>query len=473
MDDIFEVIKVQKRSSKRMGTEPIVPLLFRLSIPSIIAMAIQALYNVVDSIYVGRLGTDPLSALSLSFPLQMIIIAIAVGTGVGTSSLISRLLGQGKRKQASNAAEHVILISLFYSVVMALIGYFLSDRLFVIFTNDPNLINLGTQYISIILMGSVALFFPMISNNILRGEGNTFVPMLVMIIGAVINIILDPFLIYGLWIFPRLGIQGAAIATVTARLLSGIFLIIMLFSDKNELKMNLKTFKFDFNVIFEIYRVGFPAMIMQFLASFMLAGMNRILGTFNSTAIAAAGIYFRLQSFVFMPVFGLNQGYMPIVGYNYGHNNPKRMMKTIKLAGLIAFVFTTAGFILFQSIPQLLISLFNSDPELIEIGTTALKRISIAFPIIGPAIIVSTTFQAMGKGLPSLFFSFLRQIIILLPLMYLLGQWYGLSELWYAFPISEVISIIPAAIWLKITLNSVTTKMEQRKNMPEFSKDTG
>jgi len=467
------VVSVQKRSSKRMGTDPIVPLLFRLSIPSIIAMAIQALYNVVDSIYVGRLGTDPLSALSLSFPLQMIIIAIAVGTGVGTSSLISRLLGQGKREQASNAAEHVILISLFYSILMALVGYFLSDRLFVIFTEDANLIRLGTEYISIILMGSIALFFPMISNNILRGEGNTFIPMVVMVIGAVINIILDPFLIYGLWIFPRLGIQGAAIATVSARLLSGIFLVFMLFSDKNELKMDLKTFKFDFNVIIEIYRVGFPAMIMQFLASFMLAGMNKILGSFTSTAIAAAGIYFRLQSFVFMPVFGLNQGYMPIVGYNFGHNKPQRMMKTIKLAGLIAFVFTTSGFILFQTIPTQLITLFNKDPELIRIGTTALKKISIAFPIIGPAIIISTTFQAMGKGLPSLLFSFLRQIVVLLPLMYLLGQWYGLNDLWYAFPISEVISIIPAAIWLKITLNRVTTEMERRNQMPGHSIDTG
>ncbi|HKL12940.1 MAG TPA: MATE family efflux transporter, partial [Halanaerobiales bacterium] len=356
---------------------------------------------------------------------------------------------------------------------MALVGYFLSDRLFVIFTEDANLIRLGTEYISIILMGSIALFFPMISNNILRGEGNTFIPMVVMVIGAVINIILDPFLIYGLWIFPRLGIQGAAIATVSARLLSGIFLVFMLFSDKNELKMDLKTFKFDFNVIIEIYRVGFPAMIMQFLASFMLAGMNKILGSFTSTAIAAAGIYFRLQSFVFMPVFGLNQGYMPIVGYNFGHNKPQRMMKTIKLAGLIAFVFTTSGFILFQTIPTQLITLFNKDPELIRIGTTALKKISIAFPIIGPAIIISTTFQAMGKGLPSLLFSFLRQIVVLLPLMYLLGQWYGLNDLWYAFPISEVISIIPAAIWLKITLNRVTTEMERRNQMPGHSIDTG
>jgi putative MATE family efflux protein len=454
-----------------MGTEPIVPLLFRLSIPSIIAMAVQAFYNVVDSIYVGRLGTDPLSALSLSFPLQMIIIAIAVGTGIGTSSLISRRLGEGEKEKAANAAEHVILASILYSIVIAIIGFFFSDKLFVIFTDDPNLITLGTEYISIILMGSIALFFPMISNNILRGEGNTFIPMVTMLIGAVLNIILDPFLIYGLWIFPKLGIQGAAIATVSARLLSGIFLVFMLFSDKNELKLNLKNFSFDFNIIKEVYKVGFPAMVMQLLASLMLSGMNRILASFSTTAIAAAGIYFRLQSFVFMPVFGLNQGFMPIVGYNYGHNNPKRMLKTIKLAGVIAFVFTTAGFILFQTIPEQIVSLFSTDPELIEIGSMALKRISIAFPVIGPAIIVSTTFQALGKGLPSLIFSFLRQIIILLPLMYILGQVYGLDILWYSFPISEFISIIPAAIWLKITLDKVLNNMKSRELIPEYSQD--
>ena len=459
---------MENTKSKRMGTDPIVPLLFRLSIPSVIAMAIQALYSVVDSIYVGRLGTDSLSALSLSFPLQMIIIAIAVGTGIGTSSLISRMLGEGNREKAANAAEHVILISIFYGIIIAAVGYFFSDQLLLIFTDDATLISLGTRYISIIFMGSIALFFPMISNNILRGEGNTFTPMVVMIIGAVINIILDPLLIFGIWIFPQLGIEGAAVATVIARLLSGVFLVFMLFSDKNELKLNFNTFNFDLNVITEIYRVGFPAMIMQFLASFMLAGMNKILASFTTTALAAAGIYFRLQSFIFMPVFGLNQGFMPIVGYNYGHNNPKRMLKTIKVAGLVGFAFTMVGFILFQTIPEQLVSLFNNDPELIRIGSNALKKISIAFPIIGPAIIISTTFQALGKGLPSLFFSFLRQIIILLPLMYLLGQWYGLNNLWYAFPISEVVSIIPAAIWLKFTLDKVLNEMETRELITDF-----
>ena len=449
------------KKSDRLGKEPIVPLLFKLSVPSIIAMAIQALYNVVDSIYIGRLSTEALSALSLCFPIQMIIIGIAVGTGVGASSLISRLLGKGNKSRASNAAEHVIIITVLYGITVGLIGFFFSDRLLHMFTNDPQLIEMGTEYISIILIGSIALFFPMISNNILRGEGNTITPMVAMLIGSILNIILDPFFIFGFSFFPAWGIRGAAIATVLARIISAIFLVFILFSDRNELKLNFSNFNFDFSIVKSIYIVGFPAMVMQFMASFMLGGMNRILASFSSTAIAAAGIYFRLQSFVFMPVFGLNQGYMPLVGYNYGHQKPERMKKAIKSAFVIAFAFTTAGFILFQVMPTQLIKLFNKDPELIKIGTTTLKTISLAFPIIGPAIIISTTFQAIGKGIPSLLQSFFRQIVVLLPLMYWLGNNFGLSTLWYAFPISELANIVVASIWLIFTLKKVFQKMNK------------
>lgn len=449
-------------NSEKLGTEAITPLLMRLSVPSIIAMAIQALYNVIDSIYVGRISTDALSALSLAFPIQIILIGIGVGTGVGASSLISRRLGEKNKKAAVNAAEHSVMLSIFYGLIIALLGALLSDQILQFFTSDKNLIRMGSQYIKIILIGSTAVFFPMISNNILRGEGNTFTPMVAMLIGSVLNIIMDPFLIYGLWIFPEMGVAGAAIATVAARVISGSFLVyIMFFSKKNELKISLRKFSFDFEIIKDIYIVGFPAMVMQFLASFMLAGMNKILVGYGSTAIAAAGIYFRLQSFVFMPVFGLNQGYMPIMGYNYGHNNPQRMKKTFKSALLVAFVFTTTGFILFQTIPELLIKMFNSDPELLRIGTNALKKISVAFPIVGPAIIISTTFQALGNGFPSLFFSFLRQIIVLLPAMYFLGRLFGLEYLWLAFPLSELASIIPAAVWIRFKFKRIFAAMEE------------
>ncbi len=431
-----------KLKENRLGVEPILPLLIKLSIPSMISMSIQALYNVVDSIYVGRLSADALSSLSIAFPLQMILISISVGTGVGTSSLISRLLGQGKNEKASNAAEHVMLLSLFYGLIIGLVGYFFSDDLIRLLTDSPVLIGPATEYIRIIFMGSVFLFVPMLANNILRGEGNTFVPMISMLIGSIINIILDPFLIFGIGPFPMMGVAGAAYATVIGRAISGIYIVYKVLTNDKDLKLNLRAFKFNFKIIRDIYSVGFPAMVMQLLASVMVMGLNLIVGGYNEYAVAVVGVYFKLQSFVFMPVFGLNQGYMPIIGYNYGHNNPKRMKETLKYGLIVGFTITTLGFILFQTIPETLIKMFNSNEELVSIGVDALKTISLAFPIIGLSIVGSTTLQAVGRGFASMIVSFLRQIIVLLPVAYLLGKSGGLSWVWYSFPISEAISFV-------------------------------
>lgn len=448
----------------RLGVEPILPLLIKLSIPSMLSMTIQALYSVVDSIYVGRLSTDALSSLSLAFPLQMILISIAVGTGIGTSSLISRLLGQGKKEKASNAAEHVLLLSVFYGLIIALVGFFFSRDLISIFTNNETLIGPGTEYIRIIFMGSVFLFVPMLANDILRGEGNTLVPMISMLIGSIINIILDPFLIFGIGPFPMLGVAGAAYATVIGRAISGIYIVYKVLTNDKDVKLNLRKFNFDFKIIKDIYIVGLPAMIMQFLASFMVGGLNIIVGNYNEYAIAVVGIYFRLQSFVFMPVFGLNQGYMPIIGYNYGHNNPKRMKETIKYGLIVGFTITSLGFIVFQTIPGPLIRLFNSNEELVRIGTNALRTISLAFPIIGLSIVGSTTLQAVGRGFASMIVSFLRQIIILLPVAYFLGKFGGLSWVWYAFPISEAIAFILLLIFFKRIFTKLLDNMDGKSD---------
>ncbi|GAB6098401.1 MATE family efflux transporter [Halanaerocella petrolearia] len=454
-------MKLNKKSD-RLGKEPILPLLFKLATPGIIGMMINALYNVVDTIYIGRLSTDALSALSLSFPIQMILIAIGAGTGIGTNSLISRLLGKGEHHKANNTAEHVFLIAIIYSLVTAIIGGFFGDNLIGIFTNDSQLIALGSRYIRIIMMGSVAVFVPIIFNNILRGEGNTFVPMLTMLIGAVTNIVLDPFLIFGIGFFPKLGVEGAAFATVFARGLSGLFIALVILSDQNQIQLKLEEFDFDLQIIKEIYQVGFPAMVMRGLASIMIAGMNKIVGSYSTTAVAVVGVYFRLQAFVILPIFGLSQGFMPLVGYNYGHNNPDRMKKTITYGVLITFLFSLIGFTAFQLFPKELIKLFNKDPELIAIGTSALKRISIAYLIMGINVIGSTIFQSIGRGFPSLFLSFLRQILILLPTMYLLGKIYDLSTLWFAFPIAEGITFILLSFWLIETIKDSLTDMRKQ-----------
>lgn len=414
-------------------------------------MTIQALYNVVDSIYVGRYSVDGLSALSLVFPLEMFLISISAGTGIGASSLISRLLGRSKKDKASRVAEHVLLLSLVYGIIIAILGIFFSENLIKIFTNDPRLIKIAGDYTRIIFIGSTFIFVPMLSNEILRGEGNTLTPMIAMLIGAVINIILDPFLIFGIGPFPELGAAGAAYATVFARMVSGIYVLYMVLNNDKDIKIDRKKFKFNFNIIKDVYKVGLPAMVMQVLASFMTGGLNIIIGSYNTDAIAVVGIYFRLQSFVFMPIFGLNQGYMPLIGYNYGFNKPDRVKDAIKYGFIIAFIITTSGFILFQTIPRTLILMFNNEPELVRLGVRALKIISTAFPVIGIAIVASTTFQAVGRGVISLVISFLRQIIVLLPAAYILGKVAGIDYIWFAFPISELVSgIVLAVLFIKV-----------------------
>ncbi len=449
------------RSSNRLGTEPVFSLLVKLSIPGVIGMATQALYNVVDSIYIGHVSKEALSALSLAFPIQMVLIALAVGTGVGATSLISRTLGSGDHQKAGIIADHVVLIAVILGATVALIGWLFSHNLISLFTRDPLLIKMGGDYIRIIMVGSIAMFVPMLFNGILRGEGNTFIPMLTMMIGALLNITIDPFLIFGIWIFPEMGVEGAALATVLSRIISGTFVILILFSDKNEIKMNPKTFRFSFIIIREIYRVGLPAMAMQLLASVMLAGGNLIIGRHSVTAIAVFGIFFRLQSFIFMPVFGLGQGVMPLIGYNYGNRNPNRMKQTARIGITTAFCFTLIGFLIFQSIPRQLITMFNSDPELVRIGVTAMRRISIGFLFVGPSIMSANIFQAIGRGLPSLFIGILRTIGILLPSMYILGELFGLSALWFAFPIAEVVTFSLAFIWLINVLKQIFRSMKQ------------
>ncbi len=447
--------------SARMGEEPILKLLFKLSAPAIAGMIIQALYNIVDSIYVGRLSTDALSALSISFPVQMFLIAVGVGTGVGTSSLISRLLGKGDKCRANNVAEHVFFIAIIYGILGGLLGIFFSENIIRLFTDDPVLIDLGYQYINIILTGSIAIFIPATFNYILRGEGNTFVPMLTMIIGAVLNMIIDPFLIFGLGPFPQLGVAGAAYATVFSRIIGGIFIIFVLFSDKNELTLSLEDFEFDFQIIKEIYNIGIPAMANRLLFSVSIVFINLILGAFNSTAIAVMGLIFRMQSFFLMMVFGLTQGYLPIVGYNFGHNNPERMKKTILVGNAAALSFGVIGFIVFQLFPGAIIKLFNSDPKLLNIGVGALRRVSLSYFFMVLNIIGVATFQAVGKGMPSFAITFLRQAILLVPGMYLLGEFFGLDAVWLSFPIAESVSFVIMIFWLIVSIKKSMSRMRK------------
>jgi len=447
----------------RLGTEPVLPLLFKLSIPGIISMTIQALYNVVDSFFVARISENALTALAIAFPVHIFLIAISTGTGIGTSSLISRMLGQKREEDAQRVAQHVLFVALVYGVISAAAGLLLSGPIVKAFSDDPEVIHYGMQYIRIIMLGGVFLFTSIIASDILRGQGNTFLPMLSLMLGAVINIILDPLMIFGIGFFPRMEVTGAALATIISKGISCAFILLLLFRGDHQVKPKIALFQIDLSILKRVYQVGLPSMFMQFLTSFMIGGVNSIVGTYTETAIAVTGVYFRLQSFVLMPVFGLTQGYIPIIGYNYGARNPQRMKQALRYGLLISFTITGIGASLFRFLPNMLIGLFNPGPEMMQIGVEALSTIAIGLFVVGPAIIGATTFQAIGLGIPSLALSFLRQIILLLPLAWLLGRWYGLSGVWYAFPLSEFISLTIMVFWLGRRLNNEFSKLESQE----------
>jgi len=448
--------------SQRLGSEAIMPLLFRLSLPGMVSMSVQALYNVVDSLFVARVSENGLTALAIAFPVHIFIIALSTGTGIGTSSLISRMLGRKEPERAFLVAQHVIAAGLIYGILSAFVGMFLAAPLVSLFTEDSQVLAYGVEYIRVILLGSVFLYISIIASDIMRGQGNTFVPMLALMLGAVTNIVLDPFLIFGIGFFPRMEVLGAAIATVVSKAISCLFILLILYRGDNEIKPRLERFAFDYRIMGEVYKIGLPNMVMQIMTSFMISILNGIVGAYSEVAIAVNGVYFRLQSFAIMPVFGLTQGYIPIIGYNYGAGNTDRMRRTVIYALGIGLLITSTSSIIFRFFPAQLMSLFNPGDEMMEIGIHTLQTVSIGLFVVGPAIIGATTFQAIGKGLPALALSFMRQMILLVPLAYVFGERWGLYAIWYAFPVSEFIAFFIMIFWLGNRLKNVFREMDSQ-----------
>lgn len=445
----------------KMATESVSKLVITMSLPPIVSMFIQSMYNVVDSIFVSRISMDALTSVSLAFPLQMIMVALFVGTGAGISSLISRRLGEGDYEAASKAANHGLIINIIYSVLIAIIGIFFVESFVSIFTKDPILQNLTTQYLRIILIVSFGNFITQAGISILQSTGNTFIPMITQLVGAITNIILDPILIFGWFGLPAMGVRGAALATVIGQFASFILTMKVLFKDDNNLNLTLKGFTINYKTVKDIFKVGLPAIVMQSLASIMVSGLNIILISFSSAAVAVLGIYFKLQSFIFMPIFGLAQGFRPIIGYNFGARNKSRVLEAFKTAIIISISIMLVGTLIFQVFTEQLLSLFDSNAEMMSIGIKALKIISITFAIAAVGITISTTFQAFGKGMLSLIISFTRQIIILLPAAFILSKLWGLNAIWYSFVISEIISVAIAVPSLYIYLDGIFKKWEE------------
>lgn len=425
----------------KMGVVPIPKLILSMALPAIFSMLVQAMYNVVDSIFVAQVSENALTAVSLAFPIQLIVVAAFVGLGVGMNANISRRLGQGNIAGAALVSTHGAIFGLVLSGIVALIGIFLSGFYFAMFTDVPAILSDGTIYVQIVTILSVFRIMSQTATSTLQGSGEMVHPMIAQLLGALANIILDPIMIFGWFGFPALGVTGAAIATVIAQFLTMVYIWWWLYKGKSQIKPNFKRFRYDPEIGKSIIAIGFPAAIMQGLGSVMIAGVNLIVAPFGVTALAVVGVYYKLQTIVYMPVFGLNTGTLPVVGYNFGAKQTKRLFAAIRFSSLLAIGYMTTCMLVFQTFPHAMLRLFDASPDMIALGIPALRTISLGFPMLALTIILSGSFNALGKAQTSLFISIVRQLVVLLPSAYLLGQLYGTAGIWYGIVAAEVIGV--------------------------------
>ena len=433
----------EQRRENKMGVQPVGKLLISMSLPVMVSMLVQALYNIVDSIFVAQLSENALRAVSLAFPVQNLIIAVGVGTGVGINSLVSRRLGERRFEEANKAAENGVFLGVCSWLVFAVLGLLFSRPFFQLFTTNQEVIQMGVDYLVVCTVFSFGSFLQLVTERILQATGITIYNMITQGTGAIINIIFDPIFIFGYFGVPAMGVKGAAIATVMGQIVAMILGFVFNYYKNVEVRMNFRGFRPDGRIIRDIYRVGLPSIVMQSIATPMTMGINKILTGLNEVAVSVFGVYFKLQSFVFMPVFGLTNGMVPIVAYNYGARHRDRILGTIRHALCYSVGIMVVGILVFQLVPDRLLLLFDSseDQQLLTLGIPALRIISISFPLAGVGIIFSSVFQAVGNGGLSLIMSLVRQLVVILPVAWLLARWAGLGAVWFAFPFAELFSV--------------------------------
>ena len=437
------------QQENKMGVMPVNRLILTMSLPMILSMLVQALYNIVDSMFVSRLSENALTAVSLAFPAQNLMIAVATGTGVGVNAALSRSLGERNFDRANKIADHAVFLAIASYAVFAVLGLFFSRQFFLWQTDIEEIVDQGTDYLRICTLFSFGLFLEIASERLLQSTGKTIYSMYTQGLGAIINIIFDPIMIFGLFGFPKMGVAGAAAATVFGQILAAVLGIFLNKTRNQEIHVSFRGFRPNSEIIRHIYSVGIPSIIMSSIGSVMTYGMNKILIGFTSTATAVFGVYFKLQSFVFMPVFGLNNGTVPIIAYNYGAAKPDRILKTLKLAICYAVGIMLIGFAVFQLLPDKLLLIFEASENMLNIGVPALRTISVSFLFAGYCIVCSSMFQALGHGLLSLLVSVFRQLLVLLPSAFLLSKIGGLDLVWYSFPIAEICSIFFSTYFLR------------------------
>lgn len=426
-----------------MGILPIKKLILTMSLPMMISMLVQALYNVVDSMFVAQISENALTGVTLAYPLQMLMISLGSGTGVGINALLSRSLGEKKFDRADASANNGLFLTLLNYILFLLVGLFLAEPFIRSQTSDLQIIEYGSTYLRICTVLSFGCFFQMTFERLLQSTGKTILSMISQGTGAIINIIFDPILIFGLFGFPRMGVAGAALATVAGQMIAAILGLGLNIKWNTEIHLSIKQmFKPAFSIIKRIYAVGIPSVLMMSIGSVMTYLMNQILIGFSTTATAVFGIYFKLQSFFFMPVFGMNNGLIPVLAYNYGARKKERINEALSFAVKLALGIMMVGFLVFEFMPDKLLQIFDASEHMMSIGIPALRIICISFPIAGICIAMGSVFQAFSKSTYSLVISVGRQLVVLIPVAWLLAQTGNINMVWWSFPIAEVISLL-------------------------------
>ena len=450
-----------------MGTMPVGPLLIKLSVPMMVSMLIQALYNVVDSVFVSQVSEEALTSVSLAFALQNMMIAVAVGTSIGVNAMLSKSLGERDLDKANRAANNGIFLALCSWLLFLVIGLFFLPAYFGSQTQDPLIYQGGVEYMFICCVFGPGLFLSIMMEKVLGATGRTHYSMICQAAGAITNIILDPLFIFGYFGEAVSGVRGAAIATIIGQMVGAGLGIYYCLRKTPELHVTMKGFRPCMDTIARIYAVGVPSIAMQCVGSVMVYGFNKILMGFSATAVALFGIYFKLQSFCFMPVFGLNSGMIPIIGYNYGARRPKRVIHTVNWALGIAIGIMVLGLVSFQLMPRQLLQLFNASEQMMSIGTVALRIISLSFPLAAIAVVFSSVYQALGRGMYSLYMSLGRQLVVLLPVGWLLSRSGRLDLVWWAFPIAELVGVLVALFCLRVVWKQILHPMLQEEAAAE------
>ena len=439
---------MEQMKENKMGTMPVNRLLITMSLPMMVSMLVQALYNIVDSIFVSRVNENALTAVSLAFPIQTLMVAVGVGTCVGINAVLSKALGEKDQETVNKTAGNGIILMAASYVVFLLIGIFGAKPFYLSQTTEEQIVQYGYEYLTVVCCLSFGMFSQFTFERLLQSTGKTFYIMITQGIGAIINIILDPVFIFGLFGMPKMGVRGAAVATVIGQIAAGILAFLINQKKNDEIQVTMQEMRPDSGIIGQIYKIGVPSIIMQAIGSVMTYGMNLILISFSSTATAVFGVYFKLQSFIFMPVFGMNNGLVPILAYNYGAGNRERFTHSMKCGVKYAVAIMFAGLIIFQLVPDVLLRLFDASDAMLAIGVPALRTISYSFVFAGFGIVCGTAFQALGSATYSMMVSIARQLVALLPVAYLLSLTGKVQNVWWAFPIAELVSLFMTIFFL-------------------------